>query len=59
MKLGVNYDLAKQTSYMGDHYQWIVTKTCVVRVISKKRLAKNGLVSSLDYYLERHNLKFN
>lgn len=59
MRLGINYDLAKQTSYMGDHYQWVVTKTCVVRAISKKRLAQNGLVSCLDYYLERHNLKFN
>lgn len=59
MRLGINYDLAKQTSYMGNHYQWIVTKTCIVRAISKKRLIQNGLVSCLDYYLERHNLKFN
>lgn len=59
MRLGINYDLAKQTSYMGNHYQWIVTKTCVVRAISKKRLIQNGLVSCLDYYLERHKLKFN
>lgn len=59
MRLGIKYDLAKQTSYMGNHYQWIVTKTCVVRAISKERLAKNGLISCLDYYLERHSLKFN
>ncbi|MCD8125779.1 MAG: group II intron reverse transcriptase/maturase [Lachnospiraceae bacterium] len=25
-KLGIGKDLARQTSYMGDHYQWIVTK---------------------------------
>ena len=59
IQLGVEHDIAKQTSDMGEHYQWVVTKTCVVRAISKKRLAKNGLVSCLDYYLERHNLKFN
>ncbi len=59
IRLGIDYDKAKQTSYMGDHYQWVVTKTCVVRAISKKRLTQNGLVSCLDYYLERHDLKFN
>lgn len=58
-KLGVNQDLARQTSYMGNHYQFVVTKTCVVRAISKERLANNGLVSCLDYYLIRHKLKFN
>ena len=56
-KLGVNKDLARQTSYMGDHYQWIVTKTCVVRAISKEKLTQAGLVSCLDYYNERHALK--
>ncbi|MCQ5270721.1 group II intron reverse transcriptase/maturase, partial [Longicatena caecimuris] len=45
------------TSYMGDHYQWVVTKTCVVRAISKEKLAQKGLVSCLDYYIERHDLK--
>lgn len=58
-KLGINHDLARQTSYMGDHYQFVVLKTCVSRAISKKRLASNGLVSCLDYYLKRHNLYFN
>lgn len=58
-KLGINHDLARQTSYMGDRYQFVVTKTCVLRAISKKRLANNGLVSCLDYYLVRHKLKFN
>ena len=38
-------------------YQWIATKTCVVRAISKRILAKKGLVSCLDYYILRHNLK--
>lgn len=56
-KLGVNKDFARLTSYVGDRYQWVVTKTCVVRAISKEKLSKAGLVSCLDYYNERHALK--
>lgn len=56
-KLGIEKDLARQTSYMGDHYQWVVTKTCVVRAISKEKLTQKGLVSCLDYYLKQHTLK--
>ena len=56
-KLGIEKNLARRTSYMGDHYQWIVTKTCVVRAISKEKLSQAGLVSCYDYYLERHALK--
>lgn len=56
-KLGIGKDLARQTSYMGDHYQWIVTKTCVVRAITKEKLKQAGLVSCYDYYMERHALK--
>lgn len=56
-KLGIGKDLARQTSYMGDHYQWVVTKTCVVRAISKEKLSQAGLVSCYDYYLEHHALK--
>ena len=56
-KLSVNKDLARLTSYAGNGYQWMVTKTCVVRAISKEQLTKAGLVSCLDYYLERHNLR--
>ena len=56
-KLGIGKDLARQTSYMGAHYQWIVTKTCVVRAISKEKLKQAGLVSCYDYYMERHALK--
>lgn len=59
MHLEIGYNLARQTSYMEDHYQWIVTKTYIVRAITKKRLARNRLVSCMDYYMERHNLKFN
>lgn len=58
-KLGVNKDRARQTSYVGDRYYWVVTKTCVVRAISKKHLQRAGYVSLLDYYIERHALKMN
>ena len=56
-KLGMDKDLARQTAFMGNHYMWIATKTCVVRAISKEKLTKKGLVSCLDYYLKRHALK--
>lgn len=56
-KLGIGKDLARLTAYCGDRYQWIVTKTCVVRAISKDKLSQAGLVSCYDYYAERHTLK--
>ena len=56
-KLGVGKDLARLTSYCGDRYQWVVTKTCVVRAISKEVLTKAGLISCLEYYNKRHALK--
>ena len=56
-KLGIGKDLARRTAYCGDRYQWIVTKTCVVRAISKEKLTRAGLVSCYDYYMERHALK--
>lgn len=52
-KLGVGKDLARCTAYCGNRYQWVVTKTCVVRAISKEKLTKRGLVSLSDYYAER------
>lgn len=58
-KLGVNHNLARQTSYMGDHYQFVASRTCVKRAISKQRLVNNGLISCFDYYLIRHKLEFN
>lgn len=58
-KHGVNNDLAKSTSYIGRRYEWVVRRTCVVRAISKSVLARKGLVSCLDYYMERHALKTN
>ena len=55
-KLGINKDLAKITSYCGDRYYWVATKTVVVRAISKEKLIHAGLVSPLDYYLIQHTL---
>ena len=56
-KLGNGKDLARLTSYCGDRYYWVATKTCFSRAISKEVLAKAGLISCLDYYNERHALK--
>lgn len=58
-KLGIDNDLAKQTSYCGDRYEWVVRRTCVAWAISKEKLTRRGLVSCLDYYLIRHALKTN
>lgn len=55
-KLGIKKDWARLTSYAGDRYQWVATKTCVKLAISKKRLTQAGLVSCLDYYTEKHSL---
>lgn len=56
-KLGIGKDVARVTAYCGDRYQWVVTKTCVVRAISKEKLTQAGLVSCLDYYTKCHALK--
>ena len=58
-KLGVSRDIAKMTSYCGDRYQWVATKTCVKKAISKEVLCRRGLISCLDYYSIRHALKTN
>ena len=58
-KLGVNKDLARLTSYCGDRYYFVVTKTCVVRAITKEKLTQKGLVSPLDYYNQKHILNLN
>jgi hypothetical protein len=53
----VNKDPARLTSYCGNRYYRVVTKTCTVRAISKEILKRRGLVSIYDYYMERHALK--
>lgn len=58
-KLGISKDLARLTSYCGDRYYFVATKTCVSKAISKEVLIKRGLVSPLDYYEHRRNVRFN
>ena len=53
----IGKDRARITAYCGNRYQWIATKTCVVRALSKQLFARAGLISCLDYYQERHALK--
>lgn len=49
-KLGTPMWMAKQSAGFGNHYQ-AVAKTTGLRRISKEILAKRGLLSCLDYYL--------
>jgi group II intron reverse transcriptase/maturase len=55
-KLGIKKDWARATAYLGARYQLVATKTCAKLAISKKRLTQSGLVSCLDYYIEKHSL---
>ena len=56
-KLGIGKDDARRTAYWGNRYQYVATKSCLSRAVSKSVLAKAGLISCLDYYNERHALK--
>lgn len=49
-KLGAPEWMAKQSVGFGDHYQ-AVAKTTGLRLISKEILARRGLLSCMDYYL--------
>lgn len=49
-KLGAPVWMAKQSAGFSDHYQ-AVAKTTGLRRISKEVLAKRGLISCIDYYL--------
>lgn len=49
-KLGAPEWMAKQSVGFGDHYQ-AVAKTTGLHLISKEILARRGLLSCLDYYL--------
>lgn len=50
-RLGIDRDRARQTAYMGDHYQFVCTKLCVRNAISKEKPVRKGPVDPLDYYL--------
>ena len=45
-KLGVDKDLARLTSYCGNRYYWVVTKTCVVRAISTYKMSRRNQVTT-------------
>lgn len=49
-KLGATEWMAKQSVGFGDHYQ-AVAKTTGLHLISKEILARRGLLSCMDYYL--------
>ena len=57
LKLGVPRWIADKVSNWGNHYQQVAQKSVLKRAISKPVLRKRGLVSCLDYYIERHALK--
>lgn len=56
-KLGITKDFARLTSYCGNRYQWIAKYTCLKTAVSKGILLRYGLVSCVDYYEIRHELK--
>ena len=53
MRLGIDRDVARVTAYIGDHYQFVALKTCLSKAISKAVLKRRGLLSCLDYYMDR------
>lgn len=57
-KLGVNKWAAHMLSYIKG-YMKAVRLPPIKKAISKERLTRRGLVSPLDYYLEKHALKLN
>lgn len=57
MKMGIGRNLAKLTSYCGNRYYFVATKTCLIRAVTKERLTNTGLVDPYDYYLSRSCVK--
>ena len=57
-KLGVTGWIAHEMSYIKG-YMKVAHLPQIKKAISKERLTKRGLVSPMDYYLERHALKSN
>jgi group II intron reverse transcriptase/maturase len=58
LKLGCPEWIANKISQWGNHYFFVATRSGISRVITKEILIKRGLLSCLDYYNERHSLKF-
>ena len=59
LKLDCPEWIANKISQWGDHYHFVATKSGIAKVITKEILNKRGLLSCLDYYNEKHSLKFN
>ena len=57
LKLGVPKWIVDKVCGWGEHYKLVAQKSVLKRAISKQILIKRGLVSCLDYYLERNDLK--
>ena len=53
LRLVLGKELARLTSYCGNRYYFVATKTCLVRAITKERLTKTGLFDPYDYYISR------
>lgn len=53
-KLGIGKGLARLTSYYGNRYYFVATKSCLSRAITKEKLTQKGLISLLDYYELKH-----
>ena len=57
-KLGINKWTAHMLSYIKG-YMKAARQPQIKKAISKERLTRRGLVSPMDYYLEKHALKLN
>ena len=57
-KLGCPKWVARKVSQWGNHYYFVANHSCLKQYITKTILKRRGLGSCLDYYLERHSLKF-
>ena len=53
MKLGVDKDTAWITAYTGNRIAYVCQRRVLNFAINKERLTRFGLVSMLDYYIER------
>lgn len=58
-KLGIDFRHAYLMARMGDRYMVVAHNPIIKKAITKEKLTKRGLVSPLDYYLEKHALKLN
>ncbi len=56
MKLGISRKYAWSTAYTGARIAYICQRGAMNIAVTKERLARFGLVSMLDYYVERRNL---